>query len=79
MSAQTDIEFLPDYCPICNPAGHHADRCTRLAALTEPEAVTWRGGRSLLCEYVCDRCVHQWRRADLWTAAEAGFRLASAA
>lgn len=22
--------WLPDYCPRCNPAGHHADRCVRL-------------------------------------------------
>ncbi|BBZ59417.1 MULTISPECIES: hypothetical protein [Mycolicibacterium] len=65
--------WLPDYCPRCNPAGHHADRCVRLATQTEPDAVTWRGGRGLVCDYVCDGCGHQWRRADLWTAECAGF------
>lgn len=65
--------WLPDYCPRCNPAGHNADRCVRLATETEPDAVTWRGGKGVVCEYVCDRCGHQWRRADLWTAECAGF------
>lgn len=66
--------WLPDYCPRCNPLGHNADRCTRLATETEPDAVTWRGGRRLVCEYVCDHCGHQWRRADLYTAECAGFK-----
>lgn len=64
--------WLPDYCPRCNPAGHRADRCTRQATQTEPDAVTWRGGKGLLCEYVCDRCGHPWHRADLWDARSAG-------
>lgn len=74
MPAPTEIEFLPDYCPTCCPAGHYADRCDRLAALTEPDAVTWSGGPGLRCDYICDRCGHRWRRTNLWTAAEAGFR-----
>lgn len=65
--------WLPDYCPRCNPAGHHADGCVRSATLTEPDAVTWYGGKRLMCEYRCTGCGHQWRRADLWTAKEAGF------
>ncbi|MCQ4360628.1 hypothetical protein KQR54_05615 [Mycobacterium gordonae] len=65
--------WLPDYCPSCNPAGHHADSCTRRASQTEPDAITWRGGKRLVCEYYCDQCGHQWMRGDLWTASEAGF------
>lgn len=64
--------WLPDYCPRCNPAGHHADRCVRSATLTEPDAVNWTGGKRLICEYHCDRCNRDWRRADLWTAECAG-------
>ncbi len=64
--------WLPDYCPTCNPAGHHADRCTRQCTQTEPEAVTWRGGKGLVCEYVCDSCGHRWTRRDLWTAENLG-------
>ncbi|MCV7223641.1 hypothetical protein [Mycolicibacterium elephantis] len=67
------IEFLPDYCPRCNPLGLWADSRVRLASLTEPTSVTWRGGKYVICRYQCDGCGHQWRRADLWTAAEAGF------
>lgn len=66
--------WLPDYCPRCNPAGHHADRCVRLATHTEPDAVTWRGGRGVVCEYVCDRCEHSWTRSDLWDAQCAGLK-----
>lgn len=65
--------WLPDYCPKCNPAGVYADSRLRAASMTEPDAVTWRGGRQLLCEYVCDCCGHTWTRGDLWTAAEAGY------
>jgi hypothetical protein len=65
--------WLPDYCPVCNPAGHLADSCVRLCTQTEPEAVTWRGGSRLVCEYVCDRCDHRWRRTDLWTPENLGF------
>ncbi len=66
--------WLPDWCPQCNPAGHHADRCTRLATETEPDAVTWTGGKQLVCEYNCDRCGHRWQRADLWTAEALGLK-----
>jgi hypothetical protein len=66
------IEFLPDYCPRCNPLGHHADSRIRLASLTEPTSITPRGRKRPVCEYRCDGCGHQWRRADLWTAEEAG-------
>lgn len=65
--------WLPDYCPECNPLGHNADRCTRLASETEPDAVTWTGGKRLVCEYQCGVCGHEWRNTDLWTAACAGF------
>ncbi|GAB1811845.1 hypothetical protein [Mycobacterium sp. MUNTM1] len=67
------IEFLPDYCPHCNPFGHHADSRIRLASLTDPTSVTWPGGKRVICDYYCDDCGHEWRRADLWTAKEAGF------
>jgi hypothetical protein len=66
------IDFLPDYCPHCNPLGDQADSRVRLAALAEPTSVTWHGGRRLICEYRCDRCGHPWVRADLWTAEHAG-------
>jgi len=65
--------WLPDYCPECNPAGHYADACVRLCTQTEPEAVTWRGGSRLVCEYRCHRCSHQWTRRDLWTPENLGF------
>lgn len=69
--------WLPDYCPQCNPAGHHADTCVRDATLTEPDATTWYlGSKRVLCEYVCDTCGHTWRRRDLWNAYEAGFEAA---
>lgn len=67
------VEFLPDYCPHCNPAGDQADSRARLAALTEPTSITWHGGRRLVCEYRCDTCGHPWVRTDLWTAEQAGF------
>jgi hypothetical protein len=67
------IEFLPDYCPRCNPAGHYADSGVRLATLTEPTRLTWRGGKRMICHYQCNGCGHAWRRADLWTAGCAGF------
>ncbi|MDC8992418.1 hypothetical protein PR371_00295 [Mycobacterium marinum] len=67
------IEFLPDYCPECNPAGHHAGRPVRLATLAEPTSITWPGGRRLICRYRCDHCGHQWQRSDLWDAQSAGF------
>lgn len=66
-------EFLPDYCPRCNPAGARADRPVRLAALTEPTSVTWPGGRRLICRYRCGSCGHQWTRTDLWSPEQAGF------
>lgn len=65
--------WLPDYCPRCNPAGVHADSRLRSATMTEPDAVTWHGGRRLVCEYVCGCCGHTWTRADLWEAQTAGF------
>jgi ribosomal protein L44E len=68
-----NIQFLPDYCPRCNPFGYHADSRVRLASLTEPTSVTWHGGKRVICEYRCVGCGHNWRRADLWTAQEAGF------
>lgn len=67
------IQFLEDYCPCCNPLGHRADSRARIASLTEPDAITWHGGKRLMCEYYCDRCGHRWKRGDLWTAKEAGF------
>jgi hypothetical protein len=72
-TALTEIEFLPDYCPACNPAGHHADSCHRRATLTEPDAIHWNGGPRLRCDYDCARCRHQWTRRDLWDARSAGF------
>lgn len=65
--------WMGDYCPACCPPGDQADRCTRLAAMTEPDAVIWTGGKRLICEYHCDRCGHDWQRPDLWDAASAGF------
>ncbi|SIJ61876.1 Uncharacterised protein [Mycobacteroides abscessus subsp. bolletii] len=65
--------WMSDFCPMCCPDGHYADSCVRLATLTEPDAITWYGGTRLVLEYVCDGCGHCWRRADLWTAREAGF------
>lgn len=73
VTATDPLHWMPDYCPRCNPSGHHADRCTRDATLTEPDALTWDGGRRLILEYTCDSCGHHWRRADLWGAREAGF------
>ena len=67
------FQFLDDYCPRCNPLGHHADSRVRLATLTEPEAVSWRGGRRVICAYRCDGCGHPWQRSDLWDAQSAGF------
>ncbi|TXH19793.1 MAG: hypothetical protein E6R06_23750 [Mycobacterium sp.] len=67
-----DDLWLPDYCPQCNPAGHHADRCARQCSATEPQSVTWRGGSKLACEYACDRCGHRWTRRDLWTPENLG-------
>lgn len=64
--------WLPDYCPKCNPLGHNAARCVRLATETEPDAVTWRGGKGVVCEYECTRCAHTWTRSDLWDARSAG-------
>ncbi|WP_156298250.1 hypothetical protein [Mycobacterium paragordonae] len=65
--------WLPDYCPRCNPAGDQADRRVRLASMTEPDAVTWHGGKRVICDYVCDRCSYSWTRRDLWDARSAGF------
>lgn len=67
------FQFLDDYCPRCNPAGHYADRRVRLATLTEPTSVRWPGGKYVTCRYECNGCGHRWRRADLWTARSAGF------
>lgn len=65
-------QFLDDYCPRCNPAGHHADSRVRLATLTEPTSVSRGGGTRAVCQYRCASCGHTWQRADLWTAKEAG-------
>lgn len=67
------ILFLDDYCPRCNPLGEQADSRVRECSLTAPDAITWHGGKRMICEYECGCCGHQWRRGDLWTAAEAGF------
>lgn len=67
------FSFLDDYCPHCNPAGDQADSCVRLSTLTDPDAVTWHGGKRLICHYQCHGCGHQWRRSDLWNAECAGF------
>ncbi|MFT9527254.1 hypothetical protein ACM0AU_22400 [Mycobacteroides abscessus subsp. abscessus] len=71
-ATRRSIDYLPDYCPQCNPLGDQADRPVRLAALTEPTSITWPGGRRLLCEYRCGTCRHPWVRTDLWTAEQAG-------
>jgi hypothetical protein len=34
------LQFLDDYCPRCNPAGHHADSRVRSTSLTEPTMLT---------------------------------------
>ena len=73
VTVQRRIEFLPDYCPRCNPLGHYADSRIRLASLTDPTTITWSGGRRVRCDYCCHACGHEWRRSDLWTAEEAGF------
>jgi len=70
--SERSLAYLDDYCPRCNPAGHRADSRARLASLTEPTSLTWRGGRRVVCRYRCDRCGHQWRRTDLWDARSAG-------
>ena len=70
------LQFLDDYCPQCNPAGHHADSRVRRATLTEPTEVTRGGGTWALCRYECGRCAHQWLRDDLFTAASAGLSAA---
>lgn len=67
--------WMPDYCPCCNPLGDQADSRIRSASMNEPDAVTWHGGKGLVCDYLCERCGHQWRRADLWTAKSAGIDL----
>ena len=67
------FQFLDDYCPRCNPLGYQADSRVRSATLTEPTSVTWPGGKYVTCQYQCKGCGHQWRRADLWTAENAGF------
>jgi hypothetical protein len=70
----SDLRFLEDYCPVCNPLGHHQpDRGVRMTSLTVPTSVTWSGGKRLLCEYRCARCGHDWTRDDLWTAECASF------
>lgn len=71
-SARRSIDYLPDYCGRCNPAGDQGDSRIRLASLTEPTSITWPGGRRLVCRYRCEGCGHQWTRSDLWSAAHAG-------
>lgn len=66
------FQFLDDYCPRCNPAGHFADSRVRLAKLTEPTSVSRGGGTRAVCQYQCGGCGHRWQRADLWTAKNAG-------
>lgn len=73
MTRSSSIEFLPDYCPRCNPLGHHADSRARLASLTEPIRVSLIARNRVVCEYRCNGCGHEWRRADLWDAQSAGF------
>ena len=73
VTLMSGIEFLPDYCPRCNPLGHHADSRIRLASLNDPTSITWSGGSSVNCDYRCHACRYEWRRSDLWTAEEAGF------
>ncbi len=72
-SGSRSIDYLPDYCPHCNPLGDQGDSRVRLASLTEPTSITWPGGRRLVCRYRCDACGHPWTRTDLWDAASAGF------
>ncbi len=60
--------WMPDYCPVCLSKG-----CDRRAVMTEPDAVTWHGGKQLICEYRCEGCGYDWQRSDLWTAECAGF------
>jgi hypothetical protein len=67
------ILFLDDYCPRCNPLGEQAERRVRECSLTAPCAITWHGGKRVICEYECDGCGHQWARHDLWDAQSAGF------
>lgn len=55
--------WLTDYCPECLASG-----CDRRDVMTEPDAVTWHGGKALICEYECPSCGHTWTRPDLWTA-----------
>ncbi|OKH80879.1 hypothetical protein EB75_18900 [Mycobacterium sp. ST-F2] len=66
------LQFLEDYCPRCNPLGHYADSRVRTASLTTPTSITAPGGNRLVCAYDCATCGHGWRRADLWTAQDAG-------
>lgn len=68
----TAERWAVDYCPKCNPLGHHAESPIRAATLTEPYAVTAGRGRWALCKYQCADCGHTWQRADLWTAKSAG-------
>jgi hypothetical protein len=76
-TARAKFAFLDDYCPQCNPLGHHADRPARLAALTEPTSVTWSGGKHVVCTYQCASCGHDWQRGDLWTPEQAGLKVAA--
>jgi hypothetical protein len=64
--------WMPDYCPRCNPAGAQADSCVRKATMAEPHAVGWAGGKYVTCHYVCDCCGHRWKSRD-WPASAAGF------
>lgn len=68
----TADRWAVDYCPVCNPLGHLADRDVRLATMTAPTEVTAGRGRWALCRYRCGSCGHTWQRADLWTAKTAG-------
>lgn len=70
------LQFLDDYCPECNPAGHHADSRVRRATLTEPTEVSRGVGAWAVCRYECGGCGHQWQRDDLFTAASAGLSAA---
>ncbi|MDV3135424.1 hypothetical protein [Mycobacterium sp. 29Ha] len=70
------LQFLDDYCPQCNPAGHRADSRVRRATLTEPTDVTAGGGAWAVCRYECGGCGHQWLRDDLFTVESAGLSAA---
>ena len=72
------FDLAVDYCPTCNPLSHNADSCLRAATLTEPEAMTWGGGKLVVCEYRCALCGHRWT-SRRWSAKQFGLKNRSAA